>query len=215
MSLGYQEVDREIRYRGDFISVVRARYRTPDSSEVAREFISHPGAVTVVPVTTRKEALAIWQFRVPVGREMFEVCAGKRDVQGEAPELTASRELAEEMGIEAAKVVRLGSFFNSPGFCDEETVIFLALGLRRVERRPQGVEEENMRLATVKLDLTPKLFLEGVIRDAKTVLSLELARNFLNGAEGRELFDLFGSTGDPDAGAGFTSVAPEQPSAAL
>lgn len=212
---GYQELDREIRYRGDFISVVRAKYLTPDSAEVAREFISHPGAVTVVPVTTAKDALAIWQFRVPVGREIFEVCAGKRDVEGEAPETTASRELGEEMGIEAAKVVRLGSFFNSPGFCDEETIIFLALGLSRVERRPQGVEEENMRLASVRLDLVPKLFLEGVIRDAKTVLSLELARNFLNGPEGRELFDLYGSSGDPDAGAGFSSVGPGQPSATL
>ena len=61
--------------------------------------------------------------RAPVpgaGRpDLLEIPAGKRDVAGEPPEVTAHRELVEEVGSRAGRLELLCEFYNSPGFCDE------------------------------------------------------------------------------------------------
>ena len=64
--------------------------------------------------------------------------AGKRDVDGEPVETTAHRELAEEVGMTAGRLELLAEFYNSPGFCDEHSFLFLARDLSRARRRPRG-----------------------------------------------------------------------------
>lgn len=183
----FKKLSEETVFEGDFLKMRRAIYRIGDTGTTRREYVVHPGAVTVVPVLQDGRALTIWQFRVPVGREVFEVCAGKRDLEGEPPATTAERELEEELGLAAAKIVHLGMFYNSPGFCNEETQIYLAVGLRDVGRNPQGLEEEAMRLASVEIERIPWLAAHGVLTDAKTYISLEFARTYLASPEGSPL----------------------------
>ena len=71
----------------------------------------------------------------PPGGELLEVPAGKRDVDGEAPEATANRELEEEIGYRAGRLEPLCEFYNSPGFCDEYTYLFLATELEDARAR--------------------------------------------------------------------------------
>ncbi len=175
----FQKVSQEEVFKGSFLKVVRARYETSDQIVVEREYIVHPGAVTVVPVDEENVAYALWQFRAPVGKEIFEVCAGKRDVEGEPPSITAERELQEEMGFTASQIIHLGSFFNSPGICDEQTDIYLALGLQKTQASPQSPEERLMRVASFNLDQVPRLIAEGIILDAKTIVTLYAAINYL------------------------------------
>lgn len=175
----FHKVSQEDVFNGKFIKVVKARYETEDQTVIEREYIAHPGAVTVLPVDDEYIAYALWQFRAPIGKEIFEVCAGKRDVVGEPPIVTAERELQEEMGFAASQIVHLGSFFNSPGICDEQTEIYLALGLQKTDTSPQSPEEHLMRVASFDLSQVPRLIAEGTIVDAKTIVTLYAAINYL------------------------------------
>jgi ADP-ribose pyrophosphatase len=182
-------------FQGHFIKVVSVDVRVGDEV-INREYIVHPGAVTVVPVTADGFAVVLWQYRAAMGREILEVCAGKRDKPGEAPELTAARELDEEMGLQANTIRSLGRFFNSPGFCDEETHMFLATELTQGARHPEGPEERAMRFGLIDLFQVSSLIDYGVLTDAKTVLSLERAARTL---------EMMGVLGDPGAIGGATS----------
>jgi ADP-ribose pyrophosphatase len=95
-------------------------------------------------------------------------------VVGESLEATAGRELAEEVGLAAGRLERLCEFYNSAGFCDELTHVFLATDLRAVDRGHQSVEEEHAVVEVVALADVPELIESARIRDAKTVVGLTL-----------------------------------------
>ena len=97
----------------------------PNGEVVERDVIHHPGAVSVVPIDG-DEVILVRQYRAALGHDLLEIPAGKRDVDDEPLELCAARELAEEIGVEAASMVKVASFYNSAGFCDELSHVFIA-----------------------------------------------------------------------------------------
>jgi ADP-ribose pyrophosphatase len=135
----------------------------------------------VVPLENDgRHVMMVRQYRAPLDRYVLEVPAGKRDVFGEAPEQTARRELAEEVGRKASTWSELGRFSNSPGFTDEETVCYLAEDLAVVERVTQGVEEDHMTIERVALGEIWDLLSLGVLVDAKSIIALALAERVLS-----------------------------------
>jgi 8-oxo-dGTP pyrophosphatase MutT (NUDIX family) len=148
----------------------------------SRLIVHHPGAVVVAPVYSADSVLMVRQFRTAAGRELLEVVAGKRDVEGEAPEATAQRELHEEIGRRAGRFVKLCEFFNSPGFCDEYTHLYAALDLEELDA-PAAVnaEERAMTVEHVRLADVDDLVAQGRIVDAKSIIGLLLTRRYLAG----------------------------------
>ncbi|MDP9070218.1 MAG: NUDIX hydrolase [Actinomycetota bacterium] len=178
--MGFRKLDERIAWTGSLISVGVGRFAGPDGSEFERDVVHHPGAVSVVPVVDDGEAvLLVRQYRAAVDRELLELPAGKRDVDGEAPELTARRELEEEIGMRAGRIEKLAEFLNSPGFSDEHSFVYLALDLETCELSAQGIEEQHMTVERVVLDQVPELIAHGGIEDAKTIIGLCLARQTL------------------------------------
>jgi len=169
--------EREI-WRGAVISLAEGTFASPSGAEFQREIVHHPGAVSVVPVDG-DEVVLVRQYRAAVDEEILEIPAGKRDVEGEATEVTAQRELAEEVGLQAGKLEKLAEFYNSLGFSDERSHIFLGTDLTEVPKDLQGVEEEHMTVERIRLDDVPALIAAGELVDAKTVIGLLLARERL------------------------------------
>lgn len=162
-------------FDGSLISVASVQLEGPDGDRFEREVVHHPGAVVVVPVTGEGRAVMVRQYRAAVGDELLEVPAGKRDVDGEPAEETARRELAEEVGLRAGRLELLARFYNSPGFSDEFTWLYLARDLEEVPHDRQGFEEMAMSVEEVDLAEVPGLVASGAIRDAKSILGLCLA----------------------------------------
>jgi 8-oxo-dGTP pyrophosphatase MutT (NUDIX family) len=175
----FQIVGEERAYKGARIDVSRLSVIAPDGSEIEREVIRHPGAVAVVPVTTTGGVLMVRQFRVAIGRELLEIPAGTRDVEGEPPEQTALRELAEEVGVRARRIEELGRFWNSPGFCDEETLLYVATELEDCEPARSGAEEQNMEVVEVPIDSVEEFLTNEGIVDMQSLLGVLLARRKL------------------------------------
>ena len=171
--------EREL-HRGELITLAEATVEAPDGTLYTREIVHHPGAVSVVPVIGHSgEVLLVRQYRAAGDRELLEIPAGKRDVAGEPPQETARRELLEEVGMRAGRLEQLAEFYNSPGFCDEHSFIYLALDLEAGATDLQGIEEQHMTVERVALDDVPELISAGAIIDAKTIIGLMLAREVL------------------------------------
>jgi len=176
----FQKLGEEELYRGALISVARGRFRAPDGSEFERDIVHHPGAVSVVPVVDDGDAvLLVRQYRAAIDRHLLEIPAGKRDVEGEPPEETARRELEEEVGVRAGRVEKLAEFYNSPGFSDEYSYVFLGLDLTPTQVSAHSPEEAAMEIERVALDEVPMLIRTGRLVDAKSIIGLCLAREVL------------------------------------
>lgn len=176
---GFRKLGEREQYRGHTIWVGEAEFEAPDGRHFDRDVVHHPGAVSVVAVDFDGRAVLVRQYRAPVDMEMLEIPAGKRDVDGEEPILTAARELAEEVGLEAAHIELLLEFYNSPGFCDEHSFVYLATDLTECDLAPAGIEEESMQIERVPLDDVPGLIASGEIVDAKSIIGLLAARERL------------------------------------
>src|SRR4051794_28940678 len=96
-----KESEREI-YEGRIIRVTSGTFRDPDGESFERDIVHHPGAVSVVPLLDDGRVVLVRQYRAALDVDLLEIPAGIRDVDGEAPEVTASRELAEEIGMRAS-----------------------------------------------------------------------------------------------------------------
>jgi ADP-ribose pyrophosphatase len=178
---GFRRLEESELYHGALVTVARGRFQAPDGSTFERDVVHHPGAVSVVPVLRPEsgEVLLVRQYRAPVDRDLLEIPAGKRDVAAESPADTARRELIEEVGCRAGRLELLAEFYNSPGFCDEHSFVYLALDLSPTDNDAQGVEEQHMTVEHIELDDVPALIRSGAIIDAKTIIGLTLARNAL------------------------------------
>jgi len=176
----FHKVDERVVFAGTLISTVQATFADPSGDTFERDVVRHPGAVSVVPVLDGGRAvLLVRQYRAAVDRVLLEIPAGKRDVDGEAPEVTAARELQEEVGRRAGHLRKLAEFYNSPGFCDEHSIVFVATDLETVDASAQGVEEQHMTVEEVALADVPGLIAAGELVDAKSIIGLALAREAL------------------------------------
>ncbi len=97
---GFRRIGEETIYSGPVVTVANLRCVDPDGGIFERDVVHHPGAVAVVPVD-EGQAHLVRQYRAPVDNELLEIPAGKRDVAGESVEVTAVRELEEEVGLSA------------------------------------------------------------------------------------------------------------------
>lgn len=168
----FRKLDEDDVYRGSLIRVARARFEAPGGEQFEREVVHHPGAVVVVPLTDDQRVVMVRQYRSAVEDELLEIPAGKRDVDGEDTQVTAERELAEEVGLRADRLELLARFYNSPGFSDELSWLYLARNLHQVPSDRQGAEEQVMTIEEVPLADVPALVAAGHIVDAKSIIGL-------------------------------------------
>jgi 8-oxo-dGTP pyrophosphatase MutT (NUDIX family) len=158
-------VGREDLATGDIVQLHRDTIRMPDGQTADRECVEHPGAVAVVAMDEAGQVLLIRQYRHPVGRLLWEIPAGLRDVTSEPPLTTAKRELLEEAGYRAAHWQVLADFFSSPGISSERLRIFLARDLSWVPDGERGYvrehEEAHLMVAWAPLQTVVSAFLAG------------------------------------------------------
>lgn len=166
-------------FDGKLLDVRRDRVRLPDGNEGVREYIVHPGAVVIIPVLDNGDLLFERQYRYPVGRAFLELPAGKID-PGEEINATATRELLEETGYEAAEWRYLGVMHPCIGYSNERIEIFLARRLTQVSA-PQLDHEEFLDILPLSMGEALAAIQAGELTDAKTITALFWAEKILSG----------------------------------
>lgn len=177
MASGFVKGPERVVYDGHVIQVAVGEFTAPNGEVVERDLIHHPGAVSVVPIDG-DEVILVRQYRAALGHDLLEIPAGKRDLADEPLEECAARELAEEIGMRAGSLVRVASFYNSAGFCDELSHVFVGTDLTPVAAHAHGLEEEYMTVERHRLDDVPAMIASGELCDAKTIIGLLLALRF-------------------------------------
>jgi ADP-ribose pyrophosphatase len=167
------------KYQGRIISVRVDTIRSPDGNTAEREVVTHPGAVGVVALDESGPAprvLMIRQYRHPVGRLLWELPAGLRDVAGEPLLRTGRRELLEETGYRAARWDLLVDYFSSPGIITERLRVFLARGPELVPASERDFvpenEEAHLLVDWVPLDEAVRLALAGELHNGLAVTGI-------------------------------------------
>ena len=123
-----------------------------NGSDVEREFVDHPGAVSVLVIDEQDRILLIKQYRHPIRSREWEIPAGLLDVNGESALAAAKRELAEEVDLEAEEWWVLSDYSATPGGSNEVTRIFLARSLKPTTAFAREHEEADLELRWVTLD---------------------------------------------------------------
>ncbi|BBZ39380.1 NUDIX hydrolase [Mycobacterium conspicuum] len=162
----------ETLYTGKIFALRRDHVHMPGGKEVVREVVEHFGAVAVVAMDDDDNILLVYQYRHPLGRRLWELPAGLLDVHGEAPHLTAARELQEEAGLQAGNWRVLVDLDSTPGFSDESVRVYLATELSQVDRPEAHDEEADMTLQWYPLEDAAKKVLSGEIVNAIAVAGI-------------------------------------------
>lgn len=168
-SLTETKISSEKIFDGCIISIFKDTVALPDGKTATREVVRHKGAACIVPITDNGEILAVRQYRYALGEVTLEIPAGKLD-PAESPETCALRELAEETGMTAERLISLGKIYTSVGFCDEVIHMYAAIGLRPHELSPD--EDEFLTLTAIPTGKFREMILAGEITDAKTVAAV-------------------------------------------
>ncbi len=165
----FTSIGAEGKWEGSFIRAGTERFRFADGKEVARDKVWHPGAVGIIAIDDEH----LWLTRQP--REAagmsasLEIPAGKLDVEDEPPLETAKRELAEEIGRQAATWEQVLSFYTSPGFSDERVVLYLASDLSDAPDE-DPIEDERIEIVPWPLDQLEQAIAE--CEDSKSLIAL-------------------------------------------
>ena len=167
-------------YHGAIIDVRNDTIRSPDGNTAEREVVRHPGAVGVVAIDESNRVLMIRQYRHAVGRLLWELPAGLRDVAGEPLLRAARRELLEETGYRAARWQVLVDYFSSPGIITERLRVFLARGLELVPEADRDFvpvnEEAHLLVDWVPLEHAVSLIFAGELHNGVAVAGILAAR---------------------------------------
>jgi ADP-ribose pyrophosphatase len=155
---------------GRIVKLSLEEVRLPNGNTVTLELIRHPGATAVVPVDQDGNAILVRQYRHATRSWLLEVPAGKLDHPGESPEACALREVEEETGYRAGRLVPLGWIWTTPGFTDEKIWLYLALELTptRADLQP----DEVLTVEKLPLGEAARRAATGEIVDGKSVCAL-------------------------------------------
>jgi ADP-ribose pyrophosphatase len=160
---------RHTVFAGRVLDVGEEEHVLPNGRVATFEVIRHPGGAAVLPVLSDGRVLLIRQYRPALGAMLWEIPAGRLE-PGESAEECVHRELGEEAGYRAGRLVPLGGLWSAAGFCDEHVALFAAFDLQTVPLAPEP--DEIIEPVVMPLHKALALLFQGEIRDAKTQLAL-------------------------------------------
>lgn len=171
----WPKVGSEVGFQNPYLTLTVDTIEAPDGSTHPRVVVRPRRAVGVAAVDEDGRILLVEQYRHPMGRRMLEIPAGLMDVEGEEPQQTAARELAEETDLVAGTWRELMRIAPTVGYSTETITLFHACDLvpiAEAERTEREAEEADMAHWWVDLDEAVAACLDGRIFDAKTVVAI-------------------------------------------
>lgn len=176
MDLTEHCISSEILAQGGLLTVKRDTVRLPNGNISHREYVTHPGAVIVVPLLPDGKVVLERQYRYPLHQVFIELPAGKIDPDENVLK-TGQRELFEETGYIAHDWIKLGVQHPCIGYSNEVIHIYLATGL--VAGEHQRDDDEMMEVFDLSFEDCLAMIQRGEITDSKTIAALFMAQLYL------------------------------------
>lgn len=160
-------------YANPWLTVREDSVRRSDGSTGRHAVVDCPDIALVIPADGDRLHL-VEQYRYPVAGRRWEFPSGSLDpaLDLDAAGL-AARELREETGLAAGRLVLLGALDVAPGMLSHRCSVFLATGL--TQGAPQrDHEEQDMRSAWFTRSDVERMLLDGTLTDAKSAAAYAL-----------------------------------------
>ena len=166
MNLKEEKIKSTKVFDGKLLKVYKDEVLCPNNDKTTREYVIHCKAAAILPITDQGKIILEKQYRYPISKEYIEVPAGKAN-DGESIENTAKRELEEETGLKASKLIKVGEIYPACAYSTEDITLFIAKNLKKGNIHRD--EDEFIELITVDSKEFIKMCLDGRITDAKTI----------------------------------------------
>lgn len=168
-----KRIDSREVYSNNWMTVREDRIRRTDGSNGIYGVVDKPDYALVIPLSGNEVQL-VEQFRYPLGIRRWEFPQGTAPERAELPprEL-AARELREETGLSAGKLVEIGLLDVAPGMSSQRGRVFLATDLTEGEPERE-LEEQDMRTAWFERGQIERMIADGEITDAQSVAAYTL-----------------------------------------
>jgi len=162
-------------HKGRIIQLEIDVVKLPTGHTVDMEIVRHPGSVVLLPMPDPGRIILIRQYRYTIDQWIWELPAGSLK-PNEDPELAAARECEEEIGLAPRKITRLGGYYPTPGFCDEEMIYYRCEDLRppAPDSTARKDEDEQIEPKIFTIAEARDLVARGEIVDLKTLAGLSL-----------------------------------------
>jgi 8-oxo-dGTP pyrophosphatase MutT (NUDIX family) len=162
------QVATRVVYENRWMSVREDDIRHPDGSPGIYGVVDKPTAALIIPMENDGFHL-VEQFRYTLSRRSWEFPQGTwPDDRETSTEDLARAELAQETGLEAATLSRIGSFAIGPGFTSQGCDVFLATDLTAGEP-DRDPEEQGMRQKWFPRAEVERMLRTGEIVDGSTM----------------------------------------------
>ncbi len=165
MELTEKPLKQEYIFKGKIVNLRVDEALLPNGKTARREVVEHNGGVMIAPLDSEDNLYFVKQFRYPYAEIVTELPAGKLE-KGEDPFEAGVRELKEETGAAAEKIVSLGKLYPSPGYCGEIIHLYLATGLSFGRQNPD--EDEFLEVFKIPLEKAVQMVMNGELPDSKT-----------------------------------------------
>ncbi len=180
------ELNRRQLYSCRIFDLYESEVRLPDGRIFQQNWLDHRPTIAVVPVCADGNLVLIDQYRQAAGGMIVEIPAGTMDPGGEDVEGCVPRELAEEAGFQAGRLVRLFEGYLVPGYCNEYMYFYLATDLHPASL--PGDADEYIRVLRVSFDEARRMIRDKRIVDVKTALGIQMAWDFLQNDKNSTVF---------------------------
>lgn len=175
MEMREKTLSQEYHFKGHIMAARLDQVELPNGHTAAREVCEHLGGVGVLPIDKDGNIILVRQYRYPYDEIMLEIPAGKLDHGDDEDAADCGlRELKEETGCTAGRIVPLGCIYPSPGFLTEVVHLFAALDLTDGEMQPD--EDEFVEVVRLPIAEIEAMAERNEIRDAKTLVALYRAK---------------------------------------
>jgi len=156
-------------YENRWIRVREDQVALPDGNTTIYGVVECAGCVGVLPFLDAETVVLVGQYRYVFGSFYWEMPTGAM-TPGESEEVAVQRELAEEAGYEAERLVKLCSYHTSKSVVDETANIYLAEGLRAIQVPPDPTEFIEVR--AFPFDAVVRMVERGEIKDSLTIVAV-------------------------------------------
>lgn len=167
-------------FESKMFSFYQEKCQLPDGRIMPKYFkLGFSDWVNVVPLTSNKEIITIWQYRHGIGDYFWEVPGGSTHPGGqEDPLLAAQRELLEETGYVSDEWQYVGYHHPNPALLTNKMHTYVAHNCK-YQQPPQLDPYEDLSVKLQSIEDVYKLLAAGKIQHSLMIASLALARPYL------------------------------------
>jgi ADP-ribose pyrophosphatase len=160
-------------YKGRVISLKKDTVLCPNGEQSLREIITHRGGVAIL-IKVDDKFIIEKQFRYALGKEIYELPAGKLEAD-EEPIEAAKRECLEETGYKPLEMIHLGDMSPTCGYSTEIIHFYYCPKSIKAERHLDS--DEVIDLMYLSLEEIEQMIKENQIIDSKILAVLTLYKS--------------------------------------